>query len=972
MGANRGSTSSASISYGGNAVAVRAAVNSLVLTLFFLSGASSLIYEVLWMRMFTQVFGSTMAATSTVLSAFMAGLALGSYLIGSYADRHPRNSLKLYAYLEGMIGIFGLLMPTLIQALYFVYGWLFRNLPDSYHLMGLSRFTLSFLVILIPTSLMGATLPVLSRHFVFSRRVLCRWVGLLYGVNTLGAVAGSFISGFFLIARLGVTHTIYAAATINFSIAAFALFLGGIRSVSEKRASSSSGARTGVLGKHASQGKVRIRRLLLLVCFGSGFCALAYEVIWVRLLVFVLDSTVYAFCTMLTAFLFGIAFGGFLISSVGGRIGSHLRWLGILETSIGLSGFATIVIVSNLVGIDAGLRRAISNFSYGGWWTANFLKFSEAFSIMLVPTILLGMAFPLICKIYTRSIEELGGSIGTVYALNTLGAVLGSLAAGFVMVPLLGIVRSIVVVGAVGVILGTMVLLARARKASARGWLFNTTVLATCLCAVLVWVSPDAFSDVYNMPERGSRLVYYREGKAGTVTIHLYPPDERVLSVNGTNVAGTQFSLRTTQKLQAHIPMLVHGHAKRVLQIGFGSGESCHVLSLYPVERIDLVEIDRNVIRASDKFFRDLNQGITEHPAFHAIIMDGKNYALLTDKTYDVIMNDSTFPGKSGSSSLYTRDHFLACRRLLNEGGVMSSWVPFEIKSRDFKNIVKTFQSVFPQTTLWLANNCRNKHALIVGTVKPFEIDFDRVVELMSIPSVKADLEEIRLSDPYALLGSLALSPASVDRYCSLVPINSDDHPILEFSAGRYPTRTAYWVINHADFLRFRSSIVPYLCFSRTDESQSNIVRKTMARYESADIHVDKARLCELTDEARGIPKMFRMLTLEQREEYEKALQINPDDANARVFLAEGDASLLALEQLAEREPKNPTVLFDLGRAYRGQRRYRRAIEALAKAANLDGENTLYQNALQETLDESRDAGTMNSNGLLSQDRAAN
>jgi spermidine synthase len=946
--------------------------DSLVITLFFLSGASSLIYEVLWVRMFTQVFGNTMAATSTVLSAFMAGLALGSYLIGSYADRHPRNSLKLYAYLEGMIGIFGLLMPTLVQALYFVYGWLFTNFQDSYHLMGLSRFALSFFVILIPTSLMGATLPVLTRHFVFSHRVLCRWVGLLYGTNALGAVAGSFVSGFFLIAWLGVTHTIYAAAAINFAIAVFALVLGGIGYASERAASSLSGAKISVPREPVATGGVRIRRLLLVVCFGSGFSALAYEVIWVRLLVFVLDSTVYAFCTMLTVFLFGIAFGGFLISSVGGKIGNHLRWLGMLETLIGLSGFATIIVISNLVGIDAGLRKAISQFSYGGWWTVNILKFIEAFSIMLVPTTLMGMALPLICRIYTKSIKELGGSIGAVYAMNTFGAVLGSLAAGFVMIPLLGIVRSIVVASAVGVILGSMVLLASARRTVARGWLFNTAVVATGLCAALVWVSPDAFSDVYNMPERGSRLVYYHEGKSGTVTIHLYPLDERVISVNGTNVAGTQFSLRTTQKLQAHIPMLVHGHARRVLQIGFGSGESCHVLSLYPVERIDLVEIDRNVIRASDKFFRDLNQGVTEHPAFRAIIMDGKNYALLTDEKYDVIMNDSTFPGKSGSSSLYTRDHFLACRRLLNEGGVMSSWVPFEIKSRDFKNIVKTFQSVFPQTTLWLANNCRNKHALIVGTVKPFEVDFDRVVELMDMPSVKADLEEVRLSNPYALLGSLALSPASVERYSYLAPINSDDHPTLEFSAGRYPTRTAYWAANHADFLQFRSSIIPYMRFSETDGDQSNIVRKTMMRYESANIHVDKARLFELTDEAQGIFKMFRMLTLEQREEYEKALRINPDDANARAFLAEGDASLLALEQLAGREPENPKVLFHLGRAYRGQRRYRAAIDALAKAANLDGGNSLYQDALRQTLDEFRDAGAMNSDGLRLQVSATN
>jgi spermidine synthase len=946
-----GSRAEAALPENGSATAGRVLLQALVITLFFLSGASSLIYEILWMRMFTQVFGNTTAATSTVLAAFMAGLALGSYLIGSYADRHPQNAIRLYAYLEGMIGVFGLLMPVLIQVLYLIYGWVFRNFENNYVLMNSSRFILSLFLILVPTTMMGATLPVLSKHFVASHRTLCRWVGVLYGVNTFGAVVGSFVSGFFLVAWLGVTWTIYTAAAMNFLIALIALVIAG---VGEKGEYSSAAVPVGDEGEAAeAAGTVSgagIRKLLLLVCFGAGCTALALEVIWVRLLVFVLDSTVYAFCTMLTAFLFGIALGGILISALYKRIKSELRWLGIIEVLVGLSGLATVVIIVNIQPIDAFVRRATMLFVTEGWWPLTILKFVEAFSIMLVPTVLMGMAFPLICKIYTNSIEEIGGSIGAVYAVNTFGAVLGSLGAGFVMIPVLGVAKSIVIVAVIGVVLGGIVLLASISRGT--GIFLGLAAVVSGVCAVFVWLTPDIFARVYNIPEPGSELTYYHEGKSGTVTIHHYPPDERVLSVNGTGVAGTQFSLRTTQKLQAHIPMLVHGHAKKVMQIGFGSGESCHILSLYPTEKIDLVEIDANVLKASDRFFGDLNDGIIRHPIFDSIIMDGKNYALLTEKKYDVIMNDSTFPGKSGSASLYTRDHFEACRKLLNEGGVMSSWIPLELEPEDFQNIAKTFQSVFPETTLWLANNCRNKHVLMLGTVEPFSVDFDRVAELMNIPAVKADLEEVRLGDPYLLLGSLVLAPASVERYSALAPISSDDHPILEFSAGRHLGNASYWATNHSDFMVFRSSIVPYLRFSKTGEDAARRIKETMARYEGANLHVDRARLSELKDEAAGTYKAFRMITLERREEFEKALRINPDFESARVFLAEGDIVLEALERAVEKVPNSPQAFFELGTAYRGQRRFSDAIRAFERAVELDGQNQIYRAALQRARDE--------------------
>jgi spermidine synthase len=430
--------------------------------------------------------------------------------------------------------------------------------------------------------------------------------------------------------------------------------------------------------------------------------------------------------------------------------------------------------------------------------------------------------------------------------------------------------------------------------------------------------------------------------------------------VNATDVAGTEFSLRTTQKFQAHAPMLAHGHAKNVLQIGFGSGETSHVLSLYPVERIDVAEIDINVLKTSEKFFDDINHGVTGHPKFHPIIIDGKNYASLTDEKYDVIMNDSTYPHKAGSASLYTRDHFMACRQRLNEGGIMTSWTSVDLHPEDLQTLVKTFQSVFPHMTLWVTRNCLNKNVLIMGTMEPFEIDFDRVSELMSDPAIKADLEEVRLDNPYALLASLVMNPDACRRYSEHAPIHSDDYPTLQFSAGRNLTHLSYWARTQEQFLRFQSSIIPYLRFSGSRDEEAGAVRQIMMRYERSAVHLSKVKLLELIDELQEGKLFVRVLTRERRNELEAALRINPDDQNARYFLQESDDMLRELEEMARVETGNARLFFELGCAYRDLERYPEAIAALTRASSLDPYSRRFKIVLQETIDRAKKARAEN------------
>ncbi len=244
-----------------------------------------------------------------------------------------------------------------------------------------------------------------------------------------------------------------------------------------------------------------------------------------------------------------------------------------------------------------------------------------------------------------------------------------------------------------------------------------------------------------------------------------------------------------------------------------------------------------------------------------------------------------------------------------------------------------------------------------MGSVGPFQVDFDRVAELMEIQGIKDDLDEIRLGDPYALLGSLSLDPRAAEIYSAYAPISSDEYPILEFSAGRNVGTAESWAVNHEHFLEYRSSIIPYLRFSTSDSKKAAAAREQLARVEKANMHIDTARLFELKDEADNQYRVFHMTTLERRKEYEKALEIYPDDENVPVFLDDGETALLWIEEWAKREPTNAQALFELGCAYRGQRRYPEAIAALTKASKLAGENDRYRKMLRQTLDESRKGG---------------
>lgn len=893
-----------------------------VLPLFFVSGATGLIYEVAWTRAFGAVFGNTVFAVSTVLTAFMLGLAGGSWLFGRLADR-TSDPMRFYALLEVCIGVYAMLFPAILLATDVFYRWFFGAFQPGFYPLSLVRFVLSVLILILPTAFMGGTLPVLSKLWAVGHREqassgrIGQSVGVLYAINTFGAVVGSFLCGYMLLRLIGVTKTICFAALANavVGLVAFAFSrsplpaLRGLRGVHQPR-------KLTIRNHEGDQGrtidaaaKTPTRRgIILLAVALAGFCALALEVLWTRVLVFVLGTTAYAFACMLTTFLFGIAVGSFVSSRfVVRRVANPVFALGVVELLIALSALASVSLLGKLWHYDNVLAGALRA---KGFWVETVGHFIDASIVLLLPTLFMGAAFPIAVKGYASSWDAAGSRVGEVYASNTLGCVLGSFIAGFVLVPLIGLRSSfVVIVAALFAVSLFLILFAEKRRASFR---VPVTVLASAaIVAAFVGVPPEVFVRTMNTYHYPSKIVYIRDDATGTVTVHDLPDGDRLIAVDGVDVAGMDLMLRTTQKLQGYVPLLAHRNPNKVLQIGFGSGETSGVGLGFGVEEYNIVEICPGVFEAG-RFFEKINRGSYRDPRLNKIIMDGKNFVKLTDEKFDVIMNDSTYPGTTGSSALYTYDHFKECRAHLRPGGVLSSWVPLDLRLEDFQTIVKSFQEVMPHSYLWMATNCLNKHAVLLGTLDPLEMDFQRGKKLVERPDISADLSLVNIHSVYDFLDCFLVNADGLRRISRDAPLNTDDKPLLEFGAAINRDVDACWVEVLGWVAENHSPISPYI----TNTGDAQDVRAALDRSYNGTRHVLRALLAML----HGDPEITHI-------EFQAARKVNPGDGDVESCLEELRGEAKALSDAVQRMPQNSSLRWRLAQKYLLLQDYRQAAE---------------------------------------------
>jgi len=772
-----------------------------IYVLFFLSGACGLIYEIVWTRLLTLVMGSTIYSISTVLTAFMGGLALGSFTAGRLITGR-RDELKIYGLLEGTIGIYCLFIPLIIDLFIPFYREIYLSLRDSYFYFSLLRFFISFLILLIPTTLMGATLPILTAYFTRRKERIGGTIGKVYAINTFGAVLGSFGAGFVLLPLFGIKFVIWITALTNISICLIALFYARrpLETSPEQEAASFESLETG-------EYRPAVLTLLLYAFALSGFASMVYQVIWTRMLTLLIGSSTYAFSLIVTAFILGIGIGSMALSRFIDRKRDLLLYFAVAELIIGTSAMAIAFFFGKL---PFTMVNIINTFKTSFALT-QFAEFLIILVLLLIPTTMMGVLFPLVSRIYTKNLRMVGKAVGNVYAANTIGAILGSFVGGFLFIPFLGMERGIAVALLLNFIIGFVFLLFSSFRTVPVRLLIALLWIGSCVAfewwappwnKKWITMGPYLYTSAYHkqMEQYGSemskkinkysRMVYFKEGVSATISVRKNMTGELSLQVNGKTDASTGADM-TTQELLAHIPVLLHPRPEDVLVIGLASGVTVGSVEKYPVRSVTCVEISPAMVEASN-LFRSYNGDAVDDPRLHLIIEDGRNHLLLTEDMYDVVISEPTNPWISGVGNLFTREYFRLIRQKLKEGGTACVWLQaYGLDPADFRMIVRTFLDVFPHTSLW--EPVAGTDFILIGQKKPFDLNLDDIEKKFGIPGVSADLERIGIESPIEFLKFFVSGPSRLKKYSRPGEFHTDDNSRLEFSCPKsmYTNTTA-------------------------------------------------------------------------------------------------------------------------------------------------------------------------------------
>jgi spermidine synthase len=776
----------------------------IIFACFFLSGATGLIYQVVWLRMLGLVFGHTVYAITTVLAAFMGGLALGSYLFARVSAR-IRNLIGAYGWLEIGIGVSCALIPLLVGVTSALYLSLHRAFGFSYDTFNLAQFALGFVLLLVPTTLMGGTLPVLSQAFVTQGSGLGQKVGALYATNTFGAVVGVVLAGYLVLPALGIRLTVAIAAAANLLVGALAIALSRRWPLAPTADTEPQVVVRKVAGATPAFDVARLPALLTVGAIGlSGAASMIYEVAWTRALALVIGSSTYAFTSMLLAFLVGIAGGSALYSWLWGRRRALLTTFAKLQVGIAAAVIMIVLLFERMPELFlAALGRSDSPPFI------QVVQFLVSAASLLPSTLLIGATFPCAIAIVARP-ARVGADVGHVYAVNTLGAIAGTLLAGFLLIPTLGVHGSLKLgVGLNLIIAAGLVLASPPRR---RGWQ-GVAVVAALAAAVLMlpllppWdhrvmaSGPAVYGKKYlkeasqhNISEvlRRHRILFYRDGVSGTISVH-DNGQHLFLRTNGKTDAGTGVDM-PTQLMSGHLPMLLHSDPKRVVVIGMGSGITAGSVARYPIEHLDIVEIEPAVVEAS-RFFASEHGNVLADPRVRVVIADARNFLLTTPQRYDVIISEPSNPWVGGLAALFSVEFFTLAREHLQPGGIMLQWVQgYNLYTDDLQMVVRTFRSVFPATTIW---NTIEGDFLLIGRVESMPFDLTTVQErFQTNPGVWRAFDRFGIRAWPGALGYFMLGERDTARFAGPGRLNTDDLLPLEFSAPRAlyaDTTTANW-----------------------------------------------------------------------------------------------------------------------------------------------------------------------------------
>jgi spermidine synthase len=770
-------------------------VSWVAYTCLFASGAATLVYELIWFRHLTLVFGASLYALSAVLCAFMMGLAGGAWIMGRILTRadkeiEPEKLIRAYGLLEGLIGLYALCFPLGLKFLEALYPLI---LPESGQVglgVHMLEFFLSTLLMFPATLLMGATLPLVGcwatgnqKQNVFTQ------VSRLYGVNTFGAVFGCLFTQFLAIRLWGVQGATLFAVGLNAVV--FILCLGWARIFYTENFSQIEAKPKKRKKQQEAEVSPTIVVLVFIMFAYSGMASLSSEILWTRILVFPLGSTLYSFALILATFLLGIAAGSLTANKLLGRSHRVLKFVGI-EIAIGVFCIAILPVLDNLTEWTALADQYFYSLDPSAEKTF-LVRALFVFGLMFLPTFGFGLLFPLANDIYSYRFQGVGKILGNTYSINTVGAVLGTILTPFVFIPLMGIRLSIYVIYAVLILFGFYIL-GRVRELKP---LSMTMVLGGVFLVLVLgkgyWV-PDIETQKagqgnfarleVNVPADRIRLLDYKEGEYSTISVVEDKESlARTIYLDGFSTAtvSNAFSGSTYMQAMGFVPMALHPAPKRVLVIGFGTGNTLGTAALFPGAEVHGVEIDKNVLEFS-KWFATWNHDVLNRPNTKIFIQDGRAFLKWSKSTYDVIIMEPMSPLQAGVVNLYSREFYELALSHLKEDGLLVQWLPLHlIGPEDARSITHTFRQVLPEFSIW--NSFLTRIVMLVGGRKPVTLDKNHFETLMDSPDIKQMAQEMKVNSFLDFADFYITEGKRLSPFLEGADEINDDSPLLEFSS---------------------------------------------------------------------------------------------------------------------------------------------------------------------------------------------
>jgi spermidine synthase len=730
-----------------------------------------------------------------VLATYMGGLAFGAFYFGKYADK-VTNPMRLYGLIELGVGGYCLAYPIIIN----VVGELFIDVAATFDgsfnqnsLLAL-KFSLSFGTLIIPTFLMGGTLPILIKYVCKNIADSGKDVAVLYFVNSLGAIIGTALCGFYLIRIFGVEKTVYFTGLCNILIGVVAFVFSKWTektAVSEVTTTQNAAINLEVFPTSI----VRVATIAALV---SGFIAMLYELAWIRLLSNILGSTTYSFTLMLLAFISGIALGSFVVSLIVKRIKNLVFFLAVCQLGTAFSMILMLPLYERLPYYLMKFSSSIGN-SPEDFNSFLRLEFFFCFMIMVIPSLFSGMSLPVVSRIANSDLQFLGKSIGGVFSINTLGSVLGALLTGLLFIPFLGVKMTlelgVVLNGILGIIilsntnfskkvkLGfsvTFLVLMIGYKLLFPTW--NQNFLISGVFRVLNTEAVSSYAEFVAQQNEGQKILWYKEGVNANVAIresNFEGVIQKTLVINGKADASSVADLQT-QVLLGQIPLMLYTNKGNALVIGLGSGITCGSVLRHPIKSLDVVEIAAEVVECNS-FFKDENYDFTKDPRVKIHIDDAITQLKTTQKKYDYIISEPSNPWIAGISNLYTVDFFELCKKRMTKSGVLAQWFhTYDVNNDLFQLVLSTVCKVFPHVTIWKASDA---DIIILATSTMQPADFRAMEQKMKQPKIANDLARIKMFDVPSLLSTQVVSARNNPYVFMKKEVNTTDKSALEFLA---------------------------------------------------------------------------------------------------------------------------------------------------------------------------------------------